>query len=129
MKSIIGKTVDTDLTVMNRFEKIVYNVILFWVAMAGAFFGMYTLVFVSEASGLATYDSEDNSADGLSLRHRYAFVRRFLLTKICPTRFYEVGRMNRHLTFNWIWDSLQFHQGLVVPTGACGSIGGEQGER
>ena len=37
--------------------------------------------------------------------------------------------MNRHLTSNGIWNSLWFHQGLLVPTGACGSIGGEQGER
>ncbi len=62
MKSIFGKIVDADLTVMNRFERIVYGVALFPVAMAGAFYGMYTLDFVSEASGLATYDSEDNSA-------------------------------------------------------------------
>ncbi len=62
MKSIIGKIVYGDLTMMNRFEKIVYGVTVFLVGMAGAFFGMYTLDFVSEASGLATYDSEDNSA-------------------------------------------------------------------
>ena len=62
MKNIIGKIVDADLTVMNRFEKIVYGVTLFLVGMAGACFGMYALDFVSEASGLATYDREDNSA-------------------------------------------------------------------
>ena len=62
MKSIIGKIVDADLTVMNRFEKIVYGVTVFLVGMAGAFLGMYTLEFLSEASSLATYDSEDNSA-------------------------------------------------------------------
>ena len=65
MKSIIGKIVDADLTVMNRFEKIVYGVTMFLVGMAGAFFGMYTLVFVSEASGLATYDTEDDFAGRL----------------------------------------------------------------
>ena len=62
MTSIIGKIVDADRTVMNRFEKIVYGVTVFLVGMAGAFFGMYTLDLVSEASGLATYDSEDDSA-------------------------------------------------------------------
>ncbi len=62
MKSIIGKIVDADLTVMNSFEKIVYGVILFMVGMAGAFFGVYTLDFLSKASGLATYDSENNFA-------------------------------------------------------------------
>ena len=38
------------------------KMVMFMVGMAGAFFGVYTLDFVSEASGLATYDSENNFA-------------------------------------------------------------------
>ena len=73
MKSIIGKIVDADLTEMNRFEKIVYGVTVFLVGMAGAFFGMYTLVFVSEASGVATYDTEDDFAGRLVVASSVCF--------------------------------------------------------
>ena len=37
---------------------------------------------------------------------QYAFIRRFLLKKILPTRFYGVGWMNCHLTLDYIWGNL-----------------------
>ena len=84
MKSIIGKIVDADLTVMNRFEKIVYGVTVFLVGMAGAFFGMYTFDFVSEASGLATYDSEDDFAGRLVVASSVCFRPAFPPHKEMP---------------------------------------------
>ena len=104
MKSIIGKIVDADLTVMNRFEKIVYTASsCSWVGHGRSVLrDVHVRSLYRKQAASPPTTAKTTPPDGSSLRHRYAFVRRFLLTKICPTRFYGVGRMNRHRTINGV---------------------------